>query len=424
MTFFKKLKGMDRNVWIRVIGETITSSAMMMLMPFFALYLEGKVDSMLKVGFIMSISPIASLFGSMAGGRLADLYGRKRMMVFSTFGTSLILVSFALVESYTSFLILSILLGISNSFFSPAASAMVADVTEPEKRTEAYGLLRVGSNVGTVIGPLLGSSVVYFSKDSLFFIAATALGLYSIAQLILLKETLPAEKKSVKENQDKTTIPFKKVMNIISSDKLLLFYVATGVIISMGFSQIEGMLPLYFKQSFKPHFGEWNPYPFLMSLNGLLVVLFQFPISSYLSNRSIGKTMFYGTILFGLGILSIGFAPPLFLFVGLGKWMILVLLAIIFIYYTFGEMVMSPVQMTFVANIAPEELRATYMAVGSMKYTIGGFLGPLLGGYLFDLKLGIWLFIILGTGVVISGVMYRSLDEKVAIRDNQQGIAQ
>ncbi|WP_088071288.1 MDR family MFS transporter [Gottfriedia luciferensis] len=423
MNFFKKLKGMDRNVWIRVIGETITSSAMMMLMPFFALYLEGKVDSMLKVGFIMSISPIASLFGSMIGGRLADLYGRKRMMVFSTLGTSIILVLFSLVEGYTAFLILSILLGISNSFFNPAASAMVADVTEPDERTEAYGLLRVGSNLGTVIGPLLGSSIVFFSKDSLFYIAATALGLYSIAQFILLKETLPAGK-DTNSNKEDTKIPFKKVMNIILSDKLLLFYVATGVIISMGFSQIEGMLPLYFKQRFSSHFGEWNPYPFLMSINGLLVVLFQFPISSYLSNRSIGKTMFYGTVLFGLGILSIGFAPPILLSIGFGKWLILLFLAIIFIYYTFGEMVMSPVQMTFVANIAPEELRATYMAVGSMKWTIGGFLGPLLGGFLFDLKLGLWLFIILGTGVVISGLMYRSLDEKVAIRDNEHGIAQ
>jgi MFS family permease len=423
MEFFKKLRGMDRNVWIRVIGETITSSAMMMLMPFFALYLEGKVDSMLKVGFIMSISPIASLFGSMAGGRLADIYGRKRMMVFSTLGTSIILVSFALVDGYTAFLILSILLGISNSFFDPAASAMVADVTEPEERTEAYGLLRVGSNFGTVIGPLLGSSVVYFSKDVLFYIAATTLGVYSVAQLFLLKETLPSGVKVNKEKENKK-LPIKKVFNIIISDKLLLFYVATGVIISMGFSQIEGMLPLYFKQSFHSHFGEWNPYPFLMSINGLLVVLLQFPISSYLANRSIGKTMFYGTVLFGLGILSIGFAPPILLSIGFSKWVILFILAIIFIYYTFGEMVMSPVQMTFVANIAPEELRATYMAVGSMKWTIGGFLGPLLGGFLFDLKLGIWLFVILGTGVVISGTMYRSLDEKVALRESEQGIAQ
>lgn len=423
MIFFRKLKGMDRNVWIRVIGETITSSAMMMLMPFFALYLEGKVDSMLKVGLIMSISPIASLFGSMAGGRLADLYGRKRMMVFSTLASSTILFSFALVEGYTAFLILSILLGISNSFFDPAASAMVADVTTPEERTEAYGLLRVGSNFGTVIGPLLGSSIVFFSKDSLFYIAATALSLYSIAQLLLLKETLPTGNiKSEEKLQPK--LPLKKVVNIIISDKLLLFYVTTGIIISMGFSQIEGMLPLYFKQSFQAHFGDWTPYPFLMSINGLLVVLLQFPISSYLANRSIGKTMFYGTVLFGLGILSIGFAPPILLSFELGKWVILFILAIIFIYYTFGEMIMSPVQMTFVANIAPENLRATYMAVGSMKWTIGGFLGPLLGGFLFDLKLGLWLFIILGTGVVISGAMYRTLDKKVAIREQEQTLAQ
>ncbi|MEH6939138.1 MFS transporter [Bacillus sp. JJ664] len=423
MEFFKKLKGMDRNVWIRVIGETITSSAMMMLMPFFALYLEGKVDSMLKVGFIMSISPIASLFGSMLGGRLADIYGRKRMMVFSTLASSIILISFSFVEGYAAFLILSILLGISNSFFDPAASAMVADVTAPEERTEAYGLLRVGSNFGTVIGPLLGSSIVFLSKDSLFYIAATALGIYSVAQFILLKETLPAG--NVKSNEKESAkIPFKKVVNIILTDKLLLFYVATGIIISMGFSQIEGMLPLYFKQSFQSHFGEWTPYPFLMSLNGLLVVLLQFPISSYLANRSIGKTMFYGTLLFGLGILSIGFAPPILLSFGFGKWLILFILGIIFAYYTFGEMVMSPVQMTFVANIAPEELRATYMAVGSMKWTIGGFLGPLLGGFLFDLKLGLWLFVILGTGVVVSGAMYRSLDEKVAFREKNQGLAQ
>lgn len=422
MVFFNKLKDMDRNVWIRVIGEMVTHSAMMMLMPFFALYLNGKVDSMLKVGFIMAISPIASLFGSMAGGRLADLYGRKVMMVGSTIASSVILLCFSFVEGYTSFVFLSILLGISNSFFHPAASAMVADVTTEEKRTEAFGLLRVGNNCGTVIGPLLGSSIVYFSKDSLFYIASIALCIYSIVQFFMLKETLPMNKKD-EQNNKLNKIPLKMVVRIIVSDNLLLFYVATGVIISMGFSQIEGMLPLYFKQKFTSHFGDWNPYPFLMSINGLLVVLLQFPISSYLANRSIGKTMYYGTILFGLGILSIGFAPPFLLSLGLGKWLILFVLAVIFVYYTFGEMVMSPVQMTFVANIAPEELRATYMAVGSMNWTIGGFLGPLLGGFLFDLKLGLWLFIILGTGVVLSGIMYRSLDDKVALREKEDGLA-
>ncbi|WP_245208968.1 MDR family MFS transporter [Gottfriedia endophytica] len=421
MGIFKKLIGMDRNVWIRVIGETVTNSAMMMLMPFFALYLQNKVDSMLKVGFIMAISPISSLFGSMIGGRLADIYGRKKMMVFSTIASAIILFCFSLVDGYGEFLVLSVLLGVSNSFFSPAASAMVADVTEPEKRTEAYGLLRVGNNVGAVIGPLIGTSIYFLSKDVLFYIAAIILGIYSIVQAIYLKETLPSVKQDKKEVD--TKIPFNKVVRIVATDHLLFFYIATGIIIAMGFSQIEGMLPLYFKQTLTSIFGKWNPFPFLMSFNGILVVLFQFPISSYLSNKPIGKTMYYGTLLFGLGILSIGVAPHILVSFGLSKIVGLIILLVIYTYYTFGEMVMSPVQTTFVANIAPEDLRATYMAVGSMKWTIGGFLGPILGGFLFDRELGLWLFIILGAGVVISGILYRSLDSKVALREKEKDMA-
>jgi MFS family permease len=421
MGIFKKLIGMDRNVWIRVIGETVTNSAMMMLMPFFALYLENKVDSMLKVGFIMAIAPISSLFGAMIGGRLADLYGRKKMMIFSTVASAIILFCYSLANGYGEFLVLSILLGISNSFFDPAASAMVADVTDPEKRTEAYGLLRVGYNVGAVIGPLIGTSIFFLSKNVLFYIASIILGAYSIVQAIYLKETLPSGKQDKKEIENK--IPLKKAVRIVATDRLLFFYITTGIIIAMGFSQIEGMLPLYFKQTMTSIFGKWNPYPFLLAFNGILVVLFQFPISSYLSDKSIGKTMYYGTLMFGLGIISIGIAPHILVSFGLSKMVGIIILLVIYTYYTFGEMVMSPVQTTFVANIAPEDLRATYMAVGSMKWTLGGFLGPLLGGFLFDRELGLWLYVILGTGIIISGILYRSLDSKVALREKERDMA-
>ncbi len=37
---WRELREMDRNVWIRFIGETLNGIAMMMLMPFFALYLK------------------------------------------------------------------------------------------------------------------------------------------------------------------------------------------------------------------------------------------------------------------------------------------------------------------------------------------------------------------------------------------------
>ncbi|MGR5980326.1 hypothetical protein ACT7DJ_28765 [Bacillus cereus] len=41
---------------------------------------------------------------------------------------------FLFIDSFIGYAILSIGLGLCNSFFEPAASAMVTDVTEPEKK--------------------------------------------------------------------------------------------------------------------------------------------------------------------------------------------------------------------------------------------------------------------------------------------------
>lgn len=85
-------------------------------------------------------------------------------------------------------------------------------------------------------------------------------------------------------------------------DKVLMIYLLAGIIISMGFSQTEGMLPLHFDNEMKHIFGTNNPYPYLMALNGLLVVLFQFQISKWATDKPVGKTMLYGACLFGIGL--------------------------------------------------------------------------------------------------------------------------
>ena len=141
---WRELRAMDRNIWIRFIGETLNGIAMMMLMPFFALYLKDKVDSLLEVGVIMALSPIAASFGSLLGGRIADIYGRKPIMIFSMVSNALFMLGFLFIEGFISYAILSIFLGLSNSLFHPAASAMVADVTAPEKRTEGIRFIADG----------------------------------------------------------------------------------------------------------------------------------------------------------------------------------------------------------------------------------------------------------------------------------------
>ncbi|PEY33614.1 MFS transporter [Bacillus cereus] len=410
---WRELQAMDRNVWIRFIGETLNGIAMMMLMPFFALYLKDKVDSLLQVGIIMALSPIAASFGSLIGGRIADIYGRKPIMIISMASNAVLMLGFLFIEGFIPYAILSILLGLSNSLFHPAASAMVADVTAPEKRTEAYGLLRMGHNIGAAIGPIMGASVVVLSKNVVFIIASSTMLFYALLVLILIQETMP--KTVLKEQKDKER-ESGPVWKVVLRDKVLMIYLLAGIIISMGFSQTEGMLPLHFDNEMKEIFGKNNPYPYLMALNGLLVVLFQFQISKWATDKPVGRTMLYGAWLFGIGLFFIGWIPKWFGGLETSATVILITLLVVYAVYTLGEMIMSPVQMTFVANLAPEHLRGTYMGAASLQWITGNAFGPLLGGFLLDRLLGHLLFTILGVGCVVAGLVYISLDRLVEQR--------
>ena len=74
---------------------------------FFALYLKDKVDSLLEVGVIMALSPIAASFGSLIGG-IADIYGRKPIMIFSMASNALLMLGFLFIEGFIPYAILSI----------------------------------------------------------------------------------------------------------------------------------------------------------------------------------------------------------------------------------------------------------------------------------------------------------------------------
>jgi MFS family permease len=50
------------------------------------------------------------------------------------------------------------------------------------------------------------------------------------------------------------------------------------------------------------------------------------------------------------------------------------------------------------------------MGAASLQWIMGGMLGPLVGGFLFERSLGHLLFSILGIGCIIAGAIYLSID--------------
>lgn len=82
--------------------------------------------------------------------------------------------------------------GFSTGFKPTATSAYGADVVHESRRGEALGALAIGYTLGSSIGPLLGSWVVYHYGYNTMFVASAVLAMGSVAILFNIRETLPA----------------------------------------------------------------------------------------------------------------------------------------------------------------------------------------------------------------------------------------
>ena len=93
------------------------------------------------VGLLISITLIGWFFGSLIFGRLSDLYGRKKIVIF---GTALHIISTGLMGillSYTWFIVLRFLAGMGFGITLPVLSAWVSEKSPLEKRGRNVVLL-------------------------------------------------------------------------------------------------------------------------------------------------------------------------------------------------------------------------------------------------------------------------------------------
>ncbi|MCT4782364.1 MULTISPECIES: MDR family MFS transporter [Exiguobacterium] len=413
---YQSLKRLDRNIWIRFLGETITGVMMFMIAPFLVLYYSDKLDSYIQVGIILATGPIMALIGSIIGGRLADLYGRKPVMMTAIIGDALALVGFAFADTFWPLLLLNAMLGLTNSLFHPAASAMVADVTEPEQLNEAFGLLRMGHNIGAAFGPLLGSAVLFLDRQYIFFAAAVVFGLYALVLGKFIRESLP-------ETTEHETLSNQDVLRVFSQDRVFLVFIFAGVFISMGFAIVESMLPLFLRESLPTFTDRQNPFAYLLALNGIMVVLFQFPIASKLGRKPFGNVMLAGATVFGVGMMLLAVVPRLLYTLGTPYLMLVAILLAVYAFYTLGEMIMSPVQQTFIAMIAPENMRGAYNGAASIQWLIGGVTAPLFASLFFNRGAGHVALLLVGIASCISGLIYWQLGRRVRAAETKQKTA-
>lgn len=172
--------------------------AMGIIIPVLPHLIEEFVGSNAQAGWINGV--FVALWAGMQFicspiiGSLSDKYGRRPVILISCAGLALDYVLMALAPNLWWLAAGRIIAGITSSSFT-TVFAYMADITAPEKRAKAYGLIGAAFSGGFVLGPVLGGFLGELGPRAPFWFAAVLSGVAFLYGLFVLPESLAPEKR-------------------------------------------------------------------------------------------------------------------------------------------------------------------------------------------------------------------------------------
>jgi len=332
-------------------------------LPFFTIYLISQRHlTPAMAGLVVALVGLSRCVSSAISGELADAFGRKNVMMWGLFAQIIAMSALGLciqckaqVGWVLSCYFLTTFLG---AFFRPASNAWITDHTSLTQRVEAFGVLRIGINVGWALGPAVGGFLVRYSYSAAFF--ATAL-LYAIT--ILYVGRLISERKSHSRKRSPSFVSALLSLKDIRLAKIC-FYI---VLITAVNSQLIVGLSIHCQQYL--HMPEYY-IGWFFTINGVVSVLLQYPVGKFIEKLRLSSAMLLGCILYAVGYGSVGFLNT-FLLIGMGVFLA-----------GLGELIISPCEQALVSNIASVQTRGRYLGMMMVFYNLGSAVGFFMAGIL------------------------------------------
>ena len=336
-------------------------------------------------GVVYGVSTAALYLLPLIAGAFADRFGYKPALVvaFATLAGG-----YALLGSTRSFPLICVALGliaVGGSIVKPTVSGTVTRTTEEgSTRPVGFGLYYMMVNAGGLIGPVIAAQVRNRTEFRyVFWVSAAACALMFVQALVGFREPVTAEERRAG----------KKLGRVLAGMLLVLGnwrFVLLLVIFSGFWGMIEvlfAFMPLYL-QSFTDlvaveaaidravpltHWvGHWlNPEVFI-SLDALLIVLLQAPISAVTRRLRTLTAMLVGT-----GVSTLAWVAP-----ALSPAAAVVALGICV--WSVGEMICSARFFEYCGTIAPPDQVAVYLGYSFFSIFLANLYAPPWAGFLYQ----------------------------------------
>ena len=259
-------------------------------------------DASVYGGWLMfAFSVMQFLFSPILGG-LSDRYGRRPVLLLSLLGFGLDYILVALAPSITWLFVGRILAGITGASFT-TAMAYIADVSEPEKRAQNFGMIGAAFGLGFIIGPVIGGILGDYGTRVPFFAAAVVTLINVLYGYFVLPESL------AKENR--RPFDWKRANPIGTLKHLGKYPVISGLIVSLvciyiAAHSVQTTWSYFTKERF-----SWDNAMVGYSLGvvGVLVAFVQgFLIRFTTPKLGQERSVYIGLLLYASGLLLFAFA--------------------------------------------------------------------------------------------------------------------
>ena len=225
--------------------QLVSMGAMEMSGPFWPVHLRQLTDS----DTLFSFASVAVYVGPMLGilltsafwGRIGDRYGHKLMMIRALAGLTLTQLGLALFSDLWAILVLRFLQGACAGYIAPAQAYGVS-IEVPSRRARLFALLQISTNVGSLLGAVLGGLIL--DHATFFWINLSAAALCAVCTVIaaLTLPNVPPVKKTTASStggawQASALLPLLTVMGILLLARMLpqtsfALYVSTTFTVS------------------------------------------------------------------------------------------------------------------------------------------------------------------------------------------------
>ncbi|MFW9992314.1 MAG: MFS transporter [Candidatus Odinarchaeota archaeon] len=402
-----KVDSKDRSasLFVLYLASFIVVTGFGVIIPFFPIYANDilfecdfwgfTLGIALQIGIITAASKVTEFFLSPAYGELSDTTGRKPLILVGMSVYSVLMAGYSLAFDFLSLFTIRALQGIATAAVWTVGEALVVDLSEEEKKGRNLGLYMFSLLAGLTTGPFVGfgfffiiNSVLHLAVMDSYRLTFLCVASFCVLGSLLVglfvhdprAEKIPLMRlyaSSVRAMLVKTVkspiILYKNLsISVDYRDRSIYALYVVALVNGFGAALILPVAALFMEDYYNLDAGSIS---LVIGIAGL-VALFGTIVGGNLSDRyGRKKTVWMPGIAGGAVMMTLGIKTVL------GVWLLLVLITL----RRFMASIMQPSFRALQSDMIPEEIRGKEFGTVQAMYNLGSIIGPVLGGYLYDL---------------------------------------